>query len=297
MKLGIATTEGSPAIVLLQKEQWINYSRAFQTYSCVERGEIVERPARIEDLLIRGDLGCDLVREVLAFLEIRGMLDMYVIPEPRSFLLPLRPAKIIALGRNYAAHAAETGHRPPASPFFFCKAPTSCIGPGQSIVVKREYGRVDPEAELAVVIGRRMKNVPPEDVQDCIAGYTILNDVTARDLQTEDIKRGHPWFRSKSIDTFCPLGPFLALPDEIPWPVHVDIELRVNGEVRQQSNTSMLVFDIPEVLAYISSFVTLEAGDIVSTGTPEGIAPIYPGDTVEISIPPVGVLSNPVTEG
>jgi len=147
---------------------------------------------------------------------------------------------------------------------------------------------------LALVIGRRAKYVAEEDACDYVAGYTILNDVTARGMQKSDIDQGLPWFRSKSIDTFCPLGPVIALPDEMAWPVEVDIELRVNGEVRQKTNTSKFIFSIPEVLSFITRFMTLEPGDIISTGTPEGIAAIVPGDTVEITIPPIGVLRNPV---
>jgi 2-keto-4-pentenoate hydratase/2-oxohepta-3-ene-1,7-dioic acid hydratase in catechol pathway len=160
--------------------------------------------------------------------------------------------------------------------------------------VRESCGRVDYEAELAVVIGRQARFVAEEEARDYIGGYTIVNDVTARGIQQTDIERGLPWFRSKSMDTFCPMGPVVALPDDMTWPVEVDIELRVNGEVRQKGNTSSFVFSIPKVLSFITRYMTLEPGDVISTGTPNGIGPIAPGDLIEITIPPIGTLRNPV---
>jgi len=122
----------------------------------------------------------------------------------------------------------------------------------------------------------------------------LLNDVTAREMQKKDIDAGHPWFRSKSLDTFCPFGPYMVLRDALPWPLEVDIECAVNGEIRQKSNTRHFIFKLPELIAYVSRFITLEPGDVLSTGTPEGIAPLHPGDTVEVRVPEIGVLRNPV---
>jgi len=213
---------------------------------------------------------------------------------PKAVALPVRPGKIICIGRNYAAHAQETGHTPPKEPIFFAKAPSACIADGEPVLVQAEWGQIDHEAELAVVIGRRARDVAAAAAQDYIAGYTLLNDVTAREMQQTDIERGHPWFRSKSLDTFCPMGPVLVLPDEMPWPVEVDISLTVNGAVRQESNTRQFLFTIPEVLAYVTRFLTLEPGDVIATGTPEGIGPVRPGDTMEVRIPEIGVLRTPV---
>ncbi|MBI4559152.1 MAG: fumarylacetoacetate hydrolase family protein [Candidatus Hydrogenedentes bacterium] len=234
-------------------------------------------------------------RSVTQFLEARHLLESFVINAPERFLRPFRPGKIIALGRNYAAHAAETGHDAPKEPIIFSKSPESCIGPEEPIRIDPTVGRVDPEAELGVVIARKARNVAPEEADIVIAGYTLVNDVTARDMQANDIKQGHPWFRSKSLDTFGPLGPVIALPDAMPSPLEVDIELRVNGEVRQKSNTTKMIFKVPELVAYISRYVTLLPGDLISTGTPEGIAPIQPGDMVEVTVPQIGTLRNPVT--
>ncbi|MCP4640447.1 MAG: fumarylacetoacetate hydrolase family protein [bacterium] len=229
-------------------------------------------------------------------MQTEGSVDQFVLPEDTRFLLPLQPGKILALGRNYAAHAAEGGYEVPDEPVVFCKAPTACIGDGQPIVLKEAYGRVDHEAEIAVVIARRCKEASVEEAGDYIAGYTILNDVTARGMQKADIAKGLPWFRSKSIDTFCPLGPAIVLFDGMPDPFEIDLELRVNGEVRQRGNTRQLVFSVPEIVSHLSRLMTLEPGDVIATGTPEGIAPINPGDVVEIEAPGVGILSNPVVE-
>ncbi|MBN2310751.1 MAG: fumarylacetoacetate hydrolase family protein [Candidatus Hydrogenedentes bacterium] len=223
-------------------------------------------------------------------------LERFLFPGEPRFELPLRPGKVIALGRNYTAHAAESGHDTPEEPILFCKSSSACIGDGQPIVVRAFYGRVEHEAELAVVIGRRCKEAAEEEAGDYIAGYSILNDVTAREMQQADIAKGLPWYRSKSIDTFGPLGPVIALVDAIPEPVAVDIELRVNGEVRQRGNTADMVFSVPAIIAAVSRLITLEPGDVVATGTPAGVGPIGPGDTVEITIPGIGTLRNPVVE-
>lgn len=294
MKLGLIADGDSTAIALYSKDRWINLSRACQAQQLIADGTAPEPIRRIEDLLQGGKLHSDFLRDVLIFLEQHNLTESFTLNEPLQFLLPLRPGKIIALGRNYREHAAELDNEVPSEPLFFCKSPHTCIGPGRPIMIRDSYGRVDHEAELAFVIGRRARDVRVEDAQQYIAAYTIVNDVSAREMQSGDIKQGHPWFRSKNLDTFCPMGPVLALPGELGWPVEVDIELKVNGETRQKSNTAKFIFSIPEALAYITKFMTLEAGDMISTGTPGGIGPICPGDTIEVTIPPIGVLRNPV---
>jgi 5-oxopent-3-ene-1,2,5-tricarboxylate decarboxylase / 2-hydroxyhepta-2,4-diene-1,7-dioate isomerase len=206
-----------------------------------------------------------------------------------------RPGKIICMGLNYIEHARETGRKPPNDPVFFEKASSSVIAHGQPIMCPSEIGRIDPEGELAVIIGKQARAVSEKEAVNCIAGYTILNDVTARDMQTMDVQNRLPWYRSKSLDTFCPLGPWIVTCDEIdPFePLH--LQVRVNEEVRQDCNTADLTFHIPSLIARISSMITLDPGDIISTGTPSGIAPIFPGDTVEIEIDKIGILSNPVS--
>ena len=204
------------------------------------------------------------------------------------------PRKIICLGRNYAEHAKETGALVPEEPIYFEKATSAIIAHNQPIIYPEDVGRVDPEVELAVIVGKRTKNVKEEEAERYVAGYTILNDVTARDMQKHDIENRLPWYRSKSIDTFCPVGPWIVTAEEIGIEEPLRIELRVNGRIRQKSSTKNLLFDIPSLLSSISSMITLEPGDIISTGTPEGISPIYPGDLVEAEIEKIGILKNPV---
>ncbi len=205
-----------------------------------------------------------------------------------------RPQKIICLGLNYAQHAAETSWDVPKEPIYFVKANSAVIAHGQAIIYPEGVGRIDPEGELAVIIGKRATAVKEENASEYIGGYTILNDVTARDLQAKDIQNKLPWFRSKSLDTFCPIGPWIVTANEISPTEPLNLRLSVNGEVRQNSSTKHLIFKIPALISIISALMTLEPGDIISTGTPEGIAPVYPGDEVEIEVEKIGILHNRV---
>jgi 5-oxopent-3-ene-1,2,5-tricarboxylate decarboxylase/2-hydroxyhepta-2,4-diene-1,7-dioate isomerase len=205
-----------------------------------------------------------------------------------------KPGKIICLGLNYDEHAAETDRVAPEEPIYFLKASSSVIAHQQPIQYPDDLGRIDPEAELAVIIGKTASKVAKEDAYAFIAGYTILNDVTARDLQTTDREKKYPWFRSKSIDTFCPIGPWIVTANDISPTEPLAIQLRVNNEIRQNSSTGLLIHNIPTLIETISSLITLEPGDIISTGTPGGIAPVYPGDEVEIEIEKIGILKNTV---
>jgi 5-oxopent-3-ene-1,2,5-tricarboxylate decarboxylase / 2-hydroxyhepta-2,4-diene-1,7-dioate isomerase len=214
--------------------------------------------------------------------------------EDLSFLPLYRPGKIICLGLNYVEHAREGGREAPEEPIYFEKAVTSMIANGEAIVYPEDLGRVDPEPELAVIVGRQATKVCEAAAPDHIAGYTIVNDVTARDMQGKDVQNRQPWFRSKSIDTFCPVGPWIVTADEIDPLEALRIRLRVNGEVRQEGTTGDLIFKVPSLIASISAFITLEAGDIISTGTPAGVAPIYPGDLLEVEVERIGILRNPV---
>ena len=211
-----------------------------------------------------------------------------------SFLPLLRPGKIICLGLNYSEHARETNTPLPEEPIYFEKAVTAIIAHNQPVMYPPHLGRVDPEVELAFVMGRRARGVKEAQAGDYIAGYTILNDMTARDLQRKDIGNRHPWYRSKSFDTFCPLGPWIVTADEIDPQEALTIQLRVNGEARQNSSTRDLIFNVPTLISRISELITLEPGDIISTGTPHGIAPVSPGDIMEAEIKKIGILRNPV---
>lgn len=247
-----------------------------------------------ESLLAADRFSESYFQELLDTARNNGSLEQAAVDGPYRHLIPVRPGKIVALGRNYAAHAKELGNEIPTEPILFYKSPTACIGHEDSIVIKPWYGRVDHEGELAILIGKRATSIAEEDAFDHVAGYTLLNDVTERDLQSIDKKKGHPWFRSKNLDTFCPIGPVITLPSALPWPPEVDLTLTVNGELRQQGNTRQFIFSIPQMLAYISRFMTLEPGDLVSTGTPEGVSALHEGDVVELSVSEIGTLTNSV---
>ncbi|MDD1765220.1 MAG: fumarylacetoacetate hydrolase family protein [Methanomassiliicoccales archaeon] len=201
--------------------------------------------------------------------------------------------KIVCVGRNYHGHIAEMKSEDPMEPVLFLKPPSSLIGDGDSILLPRGIGRIDHEAELAVIIGNRGKNVPVEDALDCIAQVAVFNDVTARDLQATAKKKGLPWTISKGIDTFSPISDSCPV-ENVEDLQDLDIELRVNGVIRQRGSTSEMIFSVAELVAYISRWMKLEEGDIIATGTPEGVGPIQPGDLIEVVIPKVGRLANPV---
>jgi 2-keto-4-pentenoate hydratase/2-oxohepta-3-ene-1,7-dioic acid hydratase in catechol pathway len=208
-----------------------------------------------------------------------------------------RPSKIIAVGLNYKDHVGEAGFQLPESPLIFAKFPNSISGPQDEILIPSEEMQVDSEAELAVVIGRRAKAITAESAYQYVAGYMGLNDVSARKWQFADKQ----WTRGKSCDTFCPTGPWLATRDEIPDPHNLRITGRLNSQVLQESNTSHLIFRIPELLSYISAAITLDPGDIIATGTPSGVGvfrkpPIFmkDGDIAEVEIEKLGLLRNRV---
>jgi 2-keto-4-pentenoate hydratase/2-oxohepta-3-ene-1,7-dioic acid hydratase in catechol pathway len=201
--------------------------------------------------------------------------------------LVVAPTKIIGVGLNYRAHAAEMGKPLPDEPLLFMKPPSAMIPPGAPIRRPPGYARVDYEGELAVVIGRRARRVVRARALDHVAGYTCLNDVTVRDLQRKDVQ----YTRAKGFDSFCPVGPRVVAGLD---PGNLRIETRLNGEIRQRSTTADLIFDVPALIQFISHVMTLEEGDLISTGTPPGVGNLVPGDRVEIEIEGVGVLANPV---
>jgi 2-keto-4-pentenoate hydratase/2-oxohepta-3-ene-1,7-dioic acid hydratase in catechol pathway len=206
-------------------------------------------------------------------------------------LAPVIPrSKIVAVGRNYAAHAAEMSEEVPKTPLTFFKPNTSVIGPGEPIIYPAASREVSYEGELAVVIGRICKEVPTSRVPEVIFGYTVANDVTARDLQKTDLQ----WARAKGYDTFCPLGPWITTHQGLDEVASVAIRTSLDGEVRQDGNTKDLIFTIPELVAYISSYTTLLPGDVILTGTPSGVGPMLPGQVVSVDIEGIGTLSNPV---
>ena len=204
-------------------------------------------------------------------------------------LAPLVPGKIIGIGRNYADHAREFGNvAPTEEPMIFLKPPSSILSPGQTILMPAVSQRVDHEAELGVVIGRRASRLP-EDVDPLayVLGYTCVNDVTARDLQKKDVQ----FTRAKGFDTFCPMGPWIETELD---PDHSVVEARVNGQIRQSASTANMIFPVAFLVRYLSHVMTLEPGDLIASGTPAGVGPLAAGDLVEVEVSGVGTLSNPV---
>jgi 2-keto-4-pentenoate hydratase/2-oxohepta-3-ene-1,7-dioic acid hydratase in catechol pathway len=200
----------------------------------------------------------------------------------------LSPSKIVCVGRNYAAHAAELGNEVPKQPLLFLKPPSSIVRDGESIRLPSVSKQVEYEGEIGVIVGKRLRNASPEQARGAIGGIVAANDVTARDLQKSDGQ----WTRAKGFDTFCAVGNVAAVPADLS---SLTVTTRVNGTVRQQGNSSQMVFDLPAILSYISGIMTLEPGDLVLTGTPEGVGTLGPGDVVEVEIAGVSRVSNPVT--
>lgn len=202
-------------------------------------------------------------------------------------LAPILASKVICIGKNYAAHAAEMGGEAPVDPVIFIKPNTSIIGPNASIILPPSSSQVDYEGELAVVIGRPCKDVSAAKASEVILGYTVANDVTARDQQRHDGQ----WTRAKGYDTFCPLGPWIETALD---PSDLEITTEVDGEVRQRSRTSLFLHDIPKIIEWISSVMTLLPGDVILTGTPEGVGPLQAGQNVSVTVEGIGTLTNPV---
>lgn len=257
-------------------------------------------PSTMQELISKGDEAAHIGTRLLESVD--ELPDEVFADQDARVLAPLpRPSKnIFAVGLNYMKHNQEfTGSDElPKSPIIFTKAPTSVVGPEDAIELRPDLSpEIDYEGELGVVIGKTRRDIKAEQAQDYIFGYTIINDVTARDLQ----KRTSQWFLGKSLDTFCPMGPYLVHKSAVEWPLQLDIRTTVNGELRQDSNAEMLYFDVPTLLATISAGITLEPGDIIATGTPEGVGMgfdppkfLKTGDIVEVEIEQLGVLRNHV---
>ena len=255
----------------------------------------------LKSWLSHGAKAVESAREILKILEGGGQIDADAVfgKDEIRLLAPIpNPGKIIAIGLNYRDHAEEQNVPLPKDPLIFAKFPSSLIGPGDAIRLPEISQKVDPEAELCVVMLKNGRGLSRESAREAIAGFTIGNDVSARDLQFSD----RQWVRGKSCDTFAPCGPFLVTEDEIGDPHRIDIELRLNGNLQQSSNTRNLIFDCYTLVSFISQAITLETGDLIFTGTPDGVGvfrdpPVFlkPGDVVEVTIEKIGTLKNPVT--
>ena len=288
--------ENELSIGVETKDGRLDLTTAFQIYQNAKR---VPQPVTFSFIQVMVEMGYfskDAIDSILSDPWVKSKVDKLRIQGDITFDVPIaRPSKIIGVGRNYAAHVRELDHKMPEEPVFFAKAPSTLCSPGDPIIIPSWFdGRVDHEAELGVVIGKFGKDIPESEAMEYVAGYTIINDVTARSMQKTDIEKGNPWFRSKSFDTFCPIGPYLVPRDAVDDPHKLDIRLSVNGETRQESNTSLMMFKLPTLIHLLSKYMTLQPGDVIATGTPEGVSEIKHGDVVEITVTGLGTLTNPV---
>lgn len=249
---------------------------------------------------VEGDEVIPMGRDILEYLRSGAFEDRAPEAAGSVSLLPPVPSpdKIVCIGLNYRDHARESGVEIPTQPVLFPKFSNSVVGPGAVITIPDATQQVDYEAELGVIIGKRASRVSPSDALDHVAGYTCVNDVSARDLQ---FSNGGQWMRGKAVDTFLPLGPWMVTADEIDDPQSLPIRCMVNGEVMQDSNTSEMIFGVAELISFISQTLTLEPGDLISSGTPAGVGfvkkpPLFlrPGDEVSVEITGIGTLTNPV---
>ncbi|MER3415216.1 MAG: fumarylacetoacetate hydrolase [Gemmataceae bacterium] len=279
----IETPQG-PKLVIRQDDHWVDVSASDPSL-----------PRTLRELLLGG---AETQRQALRVAQSR---DAVCYPADQVRFLPpvLDPQKIVCVGLNYRDHAAESGTKPPREPVLFSKFNTALTGHGQPIVLPAVSQEVDYEAELVVVIGKSGRYIRRQEAYEYVAGYTIGNDVSARDWQLK--KEGRQWLAGKTFDTFAPVGPVVVSADEIPDPHRLPIESRLNGRVMQHSDTGQMIFTIAEIVSYISQVCTLHPGDLIFTGTPAGVGfvrqpPVFlkPGDLVEIAIESLGVLRNPV---
>ncbi|RKS82203.1 2-keto-4-pentenoate hydratase/2-oxohepta-3-ene-1,7-dioic acid hydratase in catechol pathway [Haloarcula quadrata] len=209
-------------------------------------------------------------------------------PDEVDILPPCEPTKVVCIGRNYADHAEEMDSELPDRPMLFLKAPNAVASHGKHLTMPSGKERIDYEAELGVVIGEQCRNVSESGAMDVVAGYTCVNDISNRD----DQRREQNWVRGKAFDNACPIGPLVATPEHVP--ADASIELRLNGETKQSSSREHLIFSVPELIAEITSYMTLEPGDVIATGTPEGVGPMADGDEVEVEIEGIGTLKHSV---
>lgn len=274
---------------------FVNFTRALQMYELSSHGAALPEAHHIQELLDTCRFDVALFGRVLDFIESHRLEDQTALPGSIRFCAPFRrPGQIVALGRNYPVHSDKGSPTPPREPIIFCKSNTSVIGPEETVLLPPNLGRVEPEIELAVVIRKRAWGVTAADAADYIAGYTILNDVSAQELHDSDFKQHYPLFRCKSLPTFTPMGPWVVTTDEIGTSPALRMTLQVNGQTRVNSSTSGLIFGIPTLIEYVSGFLALEPGDIITTGCPSAGGAILPGNDLRLEIEGIGVLHNPV---
>jgi 2-keto-4-pentenoate hydratase/2-oxohepta-3-ene-1,7-dioic acid hydratase in catechol pathway len=276
-------------------EPFVDFTRALQMYELAFSSSVGPEARDIQVLLNTGRFDVAFFNRVLDFVDVHRLQDRIAIVDNIRFHAPFRrPGQIIALARNYAVHANEGPLPPPREPTIFSKSNTSVIGPEETVLLPLNLGRIEPEIELAVIIRKKTWGAIAADAEDYIAGYTILNDISAQELQGREIKEHYPLFRCKSLPTFTPMGPWMVTTDELGPNPALQMTLQVNGETRVRSNTGGMTFAVPTLIEYISGFLALEPGDVITTGCPKAAGGIQPGDDVTLKIERIGVLRNPI---
>jgi len=284
---------GRPAVGIDRGQGYLDYGAILDARGYGTDMKSADPERCIVRLLRHGLLDDVFIQEQLEWASHTGH-DFWLKSEGFVPLLPHRPSKIICLARNYSEHAKEGGGEVPQAPIFFVKTDNCAIGTGRPIRVPVDVGRVDHEGELGVVISRRAQGVKAADWENFVLGYTIVNDVTARELQKSLGARGMPWFQAKSRDTFAPIGPVIVTREELTDLDARRIRVTVNGELRQNGSIADMVWKIPQLIEVVTAIVTLLPGDIIATGTPAGVGGIKPGNEVVVEIEGIGRLSNPV---
>ncbi len=272
----------------------INLTRAISFYEITVNNCVPVPVNYVEELIWDNNFSIDFLGEVMSVLSKYGVKNDFTLKGRYVVNAPVNPGKIIALGNNYRDHIKEMNQQIPEEPVLFGKWPSTVIGHQEPIIKPSWIGRMDYEAELAVIIGRTARKVKASEAMNHVFGYTCLNDVSARDIQKKDLSQSLPWMPSKNFDTFAPMGPCILLAGAVREPVSIKVQSKVNGELRQNGNTGDFIFDISTVIGYISKIMTLDAGDVITTGTPAGVGPLEAGDVVEITCEGIGTLSNPV---
>jgi 2-keto-4-pentenoate hydratase/2-oxohepta-3-ene-1,7-dioic acid hydratase in catechol pathway len=292
MKIGRVGDESDPSIVLELDGHWFDIGRGLESLWGETEGLDVEH--NLLEWIEHGMFAPEKIAKMIHQLNENNTLKNFKISEPHEFLMVYAPKQIICVGRNYAEHAKELGNEVPESPILFNKLPSTCVGDGTIVSFPKSLGQVDFEGEIAVVIGKNGSNIPRNEAIDHIAGYTLLNDITARGMQSELKAKGHPWMMAKNYPGFCPFGPVIRLVDEISHPLNLNLRVSINGEEKQNGTTTDFIFPLPVLISAISAHIPLYPGDLIATGTPEGVGPLKDGDDVVLFCPEIGTLNHSV---
>ena len=296
MKLFTYKTKNLTSVGIKYGKQVIDFNRAYFHYS----GKKIDKEKQfrsIDDLILNRLHTRNFLSRLINRIKKDNIWHKFTIDNYRYLPVLLNPQKFICIGRNYIEHAAESGSKVPQSPIFFLKANSSMIAHLDKIVIPDlDLGRVDHEVELAAIIGKKGKNILKDKAMDYVAGYTVVNDITARELQRGDAKKGHPWARAKSIDTFGPIGPYFVPKGYLKDPYNLRLFCKVDGDIKQDGNTKDMVFKIDDLISFLSKFITLYPNDIIATGTVSGISEIRHGHILEAYVEKIGTLKNRVIE-